>query len=204
MKAVRRRVKFVRRSRIDVDDLTFKERKCLRQLGVSVHNWIEAGTFLRMRAYNGYSENDRRRAQAWLNRQWQTCVLARPVQCVACGQDKGIIEAHAEDYSEPFAAGKTDQFHLCFTCHLMVHCRFRHPDDWRYYKAVIRRGGRYAPVFSRNIGGFRAKHIGGKRPLPDYQGEFRQRPVLEEIDQARAERKSSKTGKTGMPYSDAR
>ena len=149
-----------------------------------------------MRAYNGYSERDRRRAQAWLNRQWQSGVLARPAQCAACGQGQGIIDAHAEDYSEPFAAGKTDQFHLCFTCHMMVHCRFRRPDDWLYYKAVIESGGCYGPVFIRDIGGFRAKHIGGKRPLPDYQGQFRQSLVLEEIDRGRAERKSSKTGKT--------
>jgi hypothetical protein len=152
--------------------------------------------FLRMRAYNGYSEKDRRRAQAWLNRQWQSGVLARPVQCVACGQNEGIIDAHAENYSEPFAAGKTDQFHLCFTCHMMVHCRFRHPDDWRYYKAVIQSGGRYAPVFSRDIGGFRAKHIGGKCPAPDARGKFRGQFLLDEIEKYGADRGSSEKGET--------
>ena len=129
---------------------------------------------------------------------FRQCPTARTAEC------KSIIDAHAEDYSEPFAASKTDELHLCFTCHLMVHCRFRHQDDWRYYKAAIRSGGRYAPVFTRDIGGFRAKHIGGKRPQPDYQGKFRQRLVLEEIDQGRADRKSSKPEKPGMPYSDPR
>jgi hypothetical protein len=149
-----------------------------------------------MRAYNGYSEKDRRRAQVWLNRQWHSGVLARPAQCLACGQDKGIIDAHAEDYSEPFDAGKTDQFHLCFTCHMMVHCRFKCPDDWRYYKAVIQSGGRYAAVFTRDIGGFRAKHIGGKRTPPDDRGKFQGRSVLDEIEKYGADRRSSEKGET--------
>lgn len=135
-----------------------------------------------MQTYNGYSGLQRRRAQVWLYRRWKSGVLIRPIRCVACGQDRGIIDRHAEDYSEPFAAGKTDEFHLCFTCHMMVHCRFRCPEDWRYYKTVIESGGRYAPVFTRNIGGFRAKHIGGKRPPPDDQGNSRHRFALEEID----------------------
>jgi hypothetical protein len=149
-----------------------------------------------MRAYNGFSDGQRRRAQAWLRRQWGSGTLERPFRCAACGQDQGIIDAHAEDYSEPFAAGKTDQFHLCFTCHMMVHCRFRHLDDWRHYKAAIQSGGRYAPVFSRNIGGFRAKHIGGKRPPPDDRGKFQGRSVLDEIEKYGAERGSSEKGET--------
>lgn len=103
------------------------------------------------------------------------------MQCVACGQSRGIIDAHAEDYGEPFAAGKTDQYHLCFTCHMMVHFRFRNPDDWRYYKAMIQSGGQYEPVFTRDIGRFRAKHIGGKKPVPGHHGKTSARFVLEGI-----------------------
>jgi hypothetical protein len=135
-----------------------------------------------MQPYNGFSGRQRSRAQAWLNRQWKAGVLARPMQCVACGQSRGIIDAHAEDYSEPFAAGKTDQYHLCFTCHMMVHWRFRNPDDWRYYKSVIRHGGRYAPFYKRDIGGFRAKHVSGRQPAADEQGTLPQPNVLDQIE----------------------
>jgi hypothetical protein len=45
--------------------------------------------------------------------------LARPVKCCACGQEHGVIDAHAEDYSDPFAPGKTDQFPLCYRCHML-------------------------------------------------------------------------------------
>ena len=123
-----------------------------------------------MRSYNGFSGLQRIRAQAWLRRQWNAGLLDRPSRCFACGQDRGIIEAHAEDYSEPFAPGKTDQFHLCFTCHMMVHSRFGNPHDWRYYKSVVKGGGRYPPTYRRDIGGFHARHNGGKQLMPDEQG----------------------------------
>jgi hypothetical protein len=135
-----------------------------------------------MRPYNGFSGRQRSRAQTWLNRQWKAGALARPMRCVACGQSRGIIDAHAEDYSEPFGAGKTDQYHLCFTCHMMVHCRFSSQEDWHYYKSVILNGGRYAPIYKRDIGGFRARHTRGKHPVPDEQGRPPKQPILDEID----------------------
>jgi hypothetical protein len=62
--------------------------------------------------------------------------LARPSECVACGQTEGI-QAHAEDYSDPFRAGVTDGFHLCKKCHAMVHARSRNEKAWRDYRAKI-------------------------------------------------------------------
>jgi hypothetical protein len=131
--------------------------------------------------YNGFSGRQRSRAQTWLNRQWKSGALSRPVQCVACGQSRGIIDAHAEDYSEPFAAGKTDQYHLCFTCHMMVHCRFKYPIDWRYYAGIIRQGGRYAAIYKRNIGTLKARHLSGKQPAPDELGASPQSSILHQI-----------------------
>jgi hypothetical protein len=65
---------------------------------------------------------------------------------------------------------------------MMVHCRFRNPDDWRFYKSVIHRGGRYAPCYKRDIGGFRARHMSGRQPAPDEQGSSPQPNVLDQID----------------------
>src|SRR6185437_7567205 len=95
-----------------------------------------------MKDYNGFSGKQRNRAQAWLNKQWNTGRLPRPSICVACGQNEGTIEAHAEDYSEPFRAGVTDQFHLCSTCHRQVHARCRNPEAWREYRENVEAGGR--------------------------------------------------------------
>lgn len=95
-----------------------------------------------MKDYNGYSGAQRAKAQKWLNAEWKAGRLARPAVCSACGQDQGIIDAHAEDYSEPFAAGKTDEFHLCRVCHTQVHRRFRYPAVWVAYRAAVAKGGR--------------------------------------------------------------
>ena len=78
-------------------------------------------------------------------------MLARPSKCVACGQTEGVIDAHAEDYSEPFRAGVTDGFHLCFVCHMMVHCRHRNRVQWATYRQWVETGHRAAvPYRSRN------------------------------------------------------
>ena len=53
-----------------------------------------------MKDNNGFSGKQRERAQRWLNKEWNARRLARPTECVACGQTDGIIQAHAEDYSD--------------------------------------------------------------------------------------------------------
>jgi hypothetical protein len=101
-------------------------------------------------SYNGFTAYQRTKAQKWLNQQWASFALAKPTKCCACGQDEGIMDAHAEDYSEPFQAGKTDAFHLCFRCHMMVHCRHRNKLGWINYKQAIKSGTVFAPFFRRD------------------------------------------------------
>lgn len=60
------------------------------------------------------------------------------------------MDAHAEDYSEPFRPGKTDEFHLCYTCHMMVHCRFRCVAAWDAYRRQLRNGVVFQPFTTRN------------------------------------------------------
>lgn len=104
-----------------------------------------------MKPYNGFSETQRNKAQAWLNSQWAAGLLQKPFQCCSCGQTKGIIDAHAEDYSEPFAAGKTDQYHLCFRCHMALHCRFKNPKAFQRYCQAVESGKQYNPFYKRNF-----------------------------------------------------
>jgi hypothetical protein len=112
-----------------------------------------------MNDYNGFSGAQRLRAQRWLNVMWSRGLLPRPSECCACGQREGILDAHAEDYSEPFAAGKTDAFHLCYRCHMIVHNRRNAPEAWEAYRAAIVAGVRFAPMRSRNWWRFRAQHL---------------------------------------------
>jgi hypothetical protein len=112
--------------------------------------------------YNGFRGEQRGRAQSWLNAQWRSGALARPVACVACGQTAQPIDAHAEDYSEPFRKDVTDAFHLCFICHMMVHCRHRSEEAWLLYRQLVESGGRSIPVGGRNFPAFRQRFLTGK------------------------------------------
>jgi hypothetical protein len=134
-----------------------------------------------MLSYNGFTGTQRNRAQAWLNKQWAVGAFNRPCQCVACGQTEGLIDAHAEDYSEPFAEGKTDAFHLCFTCHMMVHCRFGNAFAWLRYKRAIGSGIRYAAFRCRSFPTFKSYFLINRWPSPDHVGTAPKRLVLEEI-----------------------
>lgn len=118
-----------------------------------------------MKDYNGYSGAQRDKAQRWLNAQWAAGAFPRPSRCCACGQTHGIIDAHAEDYSEPFAHGKTDEYPLCFVCHMMVHCRFRHPAAWAAYRRHIGNGYLFQPFYTRNFPLFQKLYLGDTFPL---------------------------------------
>ncbi len=112
-----------------------------------------------MKSYNGFNGEQRVRAQSWLNAQWSSGALARPVACIACGQTAQPIDAHAEDYSEPFRKGVTDAFHLCFICHMMVHSRHRSQQAWRAYRHMVETGGRAIPVGGRRFLVFQQKFL---------------------------------------------
>ena len=115
-----------------------------------------------MKSYNGFNGEQRVRAQSWLNAQWSSGALARPVACIACGQTAQPIDAHAEDYSEPFRKGVTDAFHLCFICHMMVHSRHRSQQAWRAYRHMVETGGRAFPVGGRHFLVFQQKFLTGQ------------------------------------------
>jgi hypothetical protein len=98
-----------------------------------------------------------------------------------------VIDAHAEDYSEPFAAGKTDEFHLCFTCHMMVHRRFNNRAAWDRYRRRIAAGGHFAAVYKRDFGTFNAEQLDGPTGYAKAMAHFVAGPaparlVLDEID----------------------
>ena len=122
-----------------------------------------------MREYNGFTGAQRSKAQGWLNRQWKAGVFPRPSRCCACGQTEGVIDAHAEDYSEPFTHAKLMRYPLCFICHMMVHCRFANMAAWNRYRAAIGNGYRFAAFPGRNFPGFQKLflNMGAVLPKPE-------------------------------------
>jgi hypothetical protein len=99
--------------------------------------------------YNGFSAEVRARSGVWLTVQYKARRVQRPKECQACSQHQGVVEHHAEDYSEPFGP-HIHAFALCFRCHLMVHSRFRNPVAWERYCDAIARGVQYAPSAKRD------------------------------------------------------
>jgi len=98
------------------------------------------------------------RALRWLKAEYAAGRRQRPTVCDACGQTEGILEAHSEDYSEPFGV-HIGQFGFCFRCHMILHNRLRAPEAWARYKAEIAGGVVFKPFLVRNWYGFRAQHL---------------------------------------------
>lgn len=137
-----------------------------------------------MLSYNGFPPEQRNRAQAWLNQAWRSGLLVRPRVCCACGQDRGIIDAHAEDYSEPFGP-HLQQFPLCYRCHMLLHCRFRNEGNWNTYRQIVADGFQLEPMFTRNWEQFKREMLAPDAPMHwpriAQKGEPPQEKVLDQI-----------------------
>lgn len=130
-----------------------------------------------MKSYNGFDHSQRTAALRWIKKEWAEGRRALPSKCCVCGQAKGIIDAHSEDYSRPFGA-HIGQFELCFRCHMMIHCRFRNPKAFATYCEALAKGIRFAPMYSRNFGAFCNDHLWhstepktekvSRKPLPGF------------------------------------
>jgi hypothetical protein len=55
-----------------------------------------------MKSYRGFSPAERLRSLQWLHAESAAGRRQRPTVCESCGQTKGVIETHNEDYSFPF------------------------------------------------------------------------------------------------------
>jgi hypothetical protein len=97
-------------------------------------------------AYNGFSSSQRMAALRWLNAEYAAGRRVRPSSCDACGQKRGLFEAHSEDYSGPPYGDNIGAFGLCYRCHMMIHTRFKAPDAWEAYIVTLERGGMYPPT----------------------------------------------------------
>lgn len=111
-----------------------------------------------MSEYQGWTGKQRVRALNWLNREYKAGRRVRPTVCDGCGQTEGILEAHSEDYSEPFG-DHIGGMGLCYRCHMALHCRFKAPEAWILYRRAICCGVRFKPFLKRNWFGFRAEHL---------------------------------------------
>jgi len=112
-----------------------------------------------MNSYNGFSPTQRMKALEWLKSEIRAGRRqANPQRCDLCGQTRGIIEWHSEDYTSPFGAN-IGRWGLCYRCHMMVHCRFASPKAWQAYLKAVLAGAIFAPLMTRNWLQFKQDHL---------------------------------------------
>lgn len=145
------------------------------------HEWRGLGQEGPLNSYNGFPPAQRSRALAWLKREYAAGRRVRPTICDACGQTEGLVEAHSEDYSEPFG-DQTGAYGFCLTCHMMLHCRARAPEAWLTYKAAIAAGVTFEPFYTRNFPRVLVLYVHRSATPRLTRREPPQRLVLDEIE----------------------
>jgi hypothetical protein len=98
--------------------------------------------------YNGFGPRIRNESWVWLKAALDAGTIPPPSRCSACGESRGQIDYHTEDYSRPF--GPHIYAHeLCFRCHMCIHARFRNPAMFRRYTEMLEAGAVYEPLMNR-------------------------------------------------------
>ena len=139
-----------------------------------------------VKSYNEFTPTQRMKAYTWLKAEYAAARRTRPMECDACTQNLGVIEPHSEDYSGPPFGDHIGQHGLCFTCHMIVHCRFHNPRAWDDYRAAIREGAVFKPFHGRTFHAFAATFLsaGGLPGPARFTGILRTATLLDEIEDA--------------------
>jgi hypothetical protein len=100
-----------------------------------------------MKPYKGWTGKERTRSLKKTNEAIREGVIPPPIQCNRCGQDRGIIQYHNHDYSDPIKYLEP----LCWRCHMVLHSEYRAPQACLRYWEAIGAGERFPPVFKSNL-----------------------------------------------------
>jgi hypothetical protein len=134
-----------------------------------------------LKTYNGFGHDQRMRALYWLRAEYAAGRRKPPLFCDACGQTEGSIDAHSEDYSEPFG-DHIGRHGLCYRCHMMIHCRFNNPEAWQAYTDAVRAGRIFEPI-GRNFRRFCAQTLTRRGEGVRYlERPARERTLLDDIE----------------------
>lgn len=103
-----------------------------------------------MKSYNGFTPSQRRAGDRIIKDAISSGKLAplSECSCAFCGQSKGILHYHAEDYTPDRILN--DVVPLCWRCHMMVHRRFSHPRSFAAYMEDVQGGIVFPPVYRGN------------------------------------------------------
>ncbi|GAB4493339.1 MAG: hypothetical protein OHK0045_22640 [Raineya sp.] len=109
-----------------------------------------------MKEYNGFSGDYRSRVGNLLRIAIKDGTLQPPKKCCMCGQEKGTLHYHLEDYSKPFE----NLYPICVACHMRLHIRFDYPNLWKQHLKDLRAGKR-SPAYNNTFAFFaKMKQLG--------------------------------------------
>lgn len=99
--------------------------------------------------YNGFSPEERDEGDKIIKKAIEEGILPdlHSIPCELCGQDKGVREYHAEDYSPDKILD--DVICVCKSCHLHIHAA-RKGDGWKKREEEIKKGIRHKPTYTKS------------------------------------------------------
>lgn len=123
-----------------------------------------------MRNYKKWSAKQRQESLKLTNKAKKMGWIQNPRKCNRCGQDKGILHLHNEDYdvtyntlSEVFnrfpisiTKEELDNVNsvleeICWRCHMMHHSAYRNREAVKKYFEEVKQGKMYEPVYKHNF-----------------------------------------------------
>lgn len=93
--------------------------------------------------YNGFTGEYRNKVGQKINRMVKAGQMVIPNKCDICGQTKGVMVPHLEDYYQIQTAVP-----VCVCCHMILHSRFSRPNRWINLLHAVREGKMSPPYRS--------------------------------------------------------
>lgn len=109
-----------------------------------------------MKSYNGFTPQQRMEGDRIIKQAIAEGKLKPPTKCRVCGQDKGILHVHAEDYRPDKILANCRC--LCWRCHMILHSRYRNREAFNRYFKEVREGKKYPPVYTHDFSILKREH----------------------------------------------
>ena len=127
-----------------------------------------------MNNYKGWTVEQRELSLKLTNRAKKLGLLEQPHKCKFCGQEKGILHTHNENYGvtlelvpkmlngtatkEEIEKVKSVLWHICWRCHMIWHSKRRAPKQVEKYFEEVKNGKQYPPVYKHDFEILRREH----------------------------------------------
>lgn len=127
-----------------------------------------------MNNYKGWTGEQRELSLKLTNRAKKLGLLEQPHKCKFCGQEKGILHTHNENYGvtlelvpkmlngtatkEEIEKVKSVLWPICWRCHMIWHSKRRAPKQVEKYFEEVKNGKQYPPVYKHDFEILRREH----------------------------------------------